>query len=84
MKTPMLGPTCPSRRMGFLLVGLSLGACDGSKRLVMGAEMELVFAGLSAVDPSTVGAFEVWLHTAAGGQVSVGRLPRPRTALSWR
>lgn len=74
MKTPMLGPTSPSRRMGFLLVGLSLCACDASKRLVIGAEMELVLAGLSAVDPSTVGAFEVWLHTAEGDKVSVGRL----------
>jgi hypothetical protein len=70
----MFRPICPSRLLGFLLIGLCLWACDTPSSLVIGAEMELVLEGLSAVDPSTVGAFEVWLHTAEGDRISVGRL----------
>ena len=73
MNTETVGPTCLSGRMGLLLIGLSLFACDSSD-LVIGAEMELVVTGVSAVDPATVGTFEVWLHTAEGDRISVGRL----------
>ncbi len=49
------------------------GGCDRSL-LPAGSEMELTLQGFAAVDPSTVGAFEVWVHPAVGAPVSVGRL----------
>lgn len=58
----------------ILLTGLICApGCDGGG-LVVGSEMELVIDGLSAVDPATVGEFEVWVYLAGGEPISVGRL----------
>lgn len=68
------GKYAPRGARLLLLTGLACATGCGGNLLVAGSEMELVIEGLSAVDPATVGEFEVWVHLAGGTSISVGRV----------
>lgn len=58
----------------LLLWACALSACGESSALVVGTPMELLLDGMNAVDPLSVGHFEVWVRSEDGTEMSVGRL----------
>lgn len=68
-----LAVSCRRTCLAAGLIALS-GACgDGAPLGPAGAEIELTFQGLRALDPAAEGSYELWMVTADGTAHSAGR-----------